>query len=276
MARRGGGNLPLWHHAVVSPAEPTDSRDGPSGPSTARSKRWGRVLSVVVLVEVMVGAVILILVLHHGQRSDPAASAIRPSGIPASVPTHIANLMQLSALPRKAAPGFRLVDQQARPYSLAAFRGKVVVLEFMDPHCVDICPIVSDEFVIAQHDLGRMASHVVFAAVNVNQFHESTTAVMSFSRAHNLLSIPSWHFFTGATGALKKVWRAYGVEVLAPNPNADIVHSSLVYFIDPKGLERYLASPMVDHTASGHAYLPPSNLQAWGRGIALVAEQLAR
>ena len=48
------------------------------------------------------------------------------------------------------------------------YRGKVVVLEFMDPHCTDIYPIVSQEFIDAYHDLGRAAGDVVFAAVNVN------------------------------------------------------------------------------------------------------------
>lgn len=61
----------------------------------------------------------------------------------------------------------------------------------------------------------------------------------------------------------------------APGPNADVIHSSLVYFIDPRGLERFLASPMVDHTASGRSYLPTGPLASWGRGIALVARQLA-
>lgn len=48
-----------------------------------------------------------------------------------------------------------------------------------------------------------------------------------------------------------------------------------MYFIDPQGRERFLADPMVDHTASGSAYLPTSQLASWGHGIALVARQLA-
>lgn len=41
---------------------------------------------------------------------------------------------------------------------------RAVILEFMDTHCVDICPIVSQEFVDAYHDLGATASHAVFLA----------------------------------------------------------------------------------------------------------------
>jgi len=71
------------------------------------------------------------------------------------------------------------------------------------------------------------------------------------------------------------VWRAYGIGVSAPSRNADIVHTSEVVFIDPGGRERYIAAPMVDHTAKGKAYLPAGPLAEWGRGIALVTRQLA-
>jgi len=42
-------------------------------------------------------------------------------------------------------------------------------------------------------------------------------------------------------------------EVQAPNPDADIVYTSAVYFIGPRGAERHVAAPMADHTSSGMA-----------------------
>jgi cytochrome oxidase Cu insertion factor (SCO1/SenC/PrrC family) len=146
----------------------------------------------------------------------------------------------------------------------------------MDPHCTDICPIVSQEFIDAYRDLGGQASRVVFLAVNVNQYHLQVSDVAAFSSEQRLTTIPSWHFLTGPYESLRTVWRAYDVEVEAPNPNADIIHSSVMYFIDPNGHERYLASPMVDHTKTGSSYVPGDQLAAWGQGIAQVARQLAR
>ena len=61
----------------------------------------------------------------------------------------------------------------------------------------------------------------------------------------------------------------------APKPNADIIHTSAVYFIDAQGREAFLASPMVDHTSKGTAYLPGGQLAEWGQGIALIARHLA-
>ena len=230
---------------------------------------------VALVVAVVASGGIALLVAKHQSPSSTAIASLRPSGIPASVSTSTAELMALSPVPKRLAPGFTLEDQYGKVSSLSSLRGKVVVLEFMDPHCVDICPLVSQEFVDAYHDLGKTADKVVFAAVNVNQYHSSPAAVLAFSKEHSLVTIPSWRFFTGATPALKKVWHDYNVAVEAPNPNADIIHSSLVYFIDPSGHERYLASPEVDHTASGKAFLPASQLSQWGQGIAKVARSLA-
>ena len=206
-------------------------------------------------------------------RHDQAYS--RPYGIPAAVPDSQINLMELSPVPVRAAPGFTLTDQDGQVRSLSSFRGKVVVLEFMDPHCTDICPIVSNEFVDAYHDLGKLAGNVVFAAVNVNQYHRAVADVAAFSREHQLSSIPGWYFLTGSGSGLRAVWRDYNVAVQAPDPDADIIHSSVVYFIDPRGRERYLASPQVGHASSGASYLPPGQIAAWGRGIAQIARLLA-
>ena len=207
--------------------------------------------------------------------SNAAAQLPRTSGIPASISTSLANLMQLSPLPGTAAPGFTLTDQAGHTLSLSSFRGKAVVLEFMDPHCTDICPIVSQEFVDAYHELGPAASKVVFVAINVNAYHAAVTDMAAFSREHQLNTIPDWHFFTGPVPQLKTVWGDYHIDVQAPNPNADIVHTSAVYFIDPQGRERFVGSPEVDHTKSGTAFLPVRQIAQWGHGIAVLARGLS-
>jgi len=159
--------------------------------------------------------------------------------------------------------------------SLAGLRARVVVLEFMDPHCTDTCPIVSREFLDAYRDLGATAPRVAFVAVNVNRYHLQVADAAAFSGEQQLTQIPAWHFLTGSYPSLRTVWQAYQIAVDAPGPDADVVHSSQMYFIDPQGRERFLADPMVDHTASGSSYLPAGQLASWGRGIALVAWQLA-
>ncbi len=234
-----------------------------------------RVIVTVLCAAVLVAGLLAYLVVRHREQQDSLAG-IRPSGIPASLSTSLADLMQLSPVPARPAPGFTLTDQHGHTMSLASFRGRAVVLEFMDPHCVDICPIVSQEFTGAHRDLGGAASRAVFIAVNVNPYHYGVGDVAAYSREHQLAAIPSWHFFTGPLADLKTVWRAYNIEVDAPSRTADVIHTSEVLFIDPDGRERFIATPMADHSPNGKAYLPAGPVTEWSKGIALVTRQLAR
>ena len=78
-----------------------------------------------------------------------------------------ANISRRSAAP--AAPGFVLSDQQGRLTSLAQFRGKVVVLTFIDPECTQICPLTTRSMVEALKLLGpAAASKVELLGVNIN------------------------------------------------------------------------------------------------------------
>lgn len=246
----------------------TETTDAPV-PSPRRPGP-GALFYVALAVAVLLTGTLAVIAI--GNRSRPAvAQALRVSGLPSSISTPLANLMALSPIPPRVAPNFTLIDQHGRTLSLLQLRGRAVVLEFMDPHCIDICPLVAQEFIDANRDLGANSSHVVFAAVNVNQFFSRVANVEAFSAEHRLNTIASWHFFTGPTKVLHSVWRDYGVAVSAPHPRADILHTSVIYFIDPQGHERYVAAPSVQYTSKGAPYLPALSLTQWGHGIALMA-----
>lgn len=254
---------------------PDDSNDQKIDQGVKGAIRSPRLLYVSLVVIVVLAATFAIFAARHLD-AGRAPTPLRATGVPTNISTHIADLMALSPLPAHQAPDFTLTDQNGHTMSLRSFRGKVVVLEFMDPHCTDICPIVSQEYIDAYRNLGLSASKVVFIAINVNQYHASVADMARFTNEHRLNTIPSWHFFTGAVRELPVIWHAYGIDVSAPNPNADIVHTSAMYFIDPLGRERYLADPMVEHTTKGSSFLPAPSLIAWGRGISLVAKDLIK
>ena len=186
------------------------------------------------------------------------------------------DFMGLSPAGGAAAPDVTMTDQTGQAVSLSGLeaQGRVIVLEFMDSHCTDICPIISQEFKYAHQQLGADASKVAFVAVNVNPFHAAVADVSGFTAEQGLTAVPEWHFLTADIARLQKTWKDYGVVVQAPNPNTDIIHSDYVYFIDSTGHERYIASPTEDHTAGGASYLPISQVREWGADIASVARQI--
>ncbi len=252
------------------------------GPADGRVRRPGRrlVSGLLALAAAAAGASAYAVTRPPG---PGAGHQLRPSGIPAGISTALADLMSLTPLPRTPAPGFTLTDQAGRTMSLSGFRGKVVVLEFMDDHCTDICPIVAQEFADAYHDLGPAAGKVIFAAVNVNPDYRSVRAVAAFSAEHQLTTITGWHFFTGSLAALRAAWRDYHIEVGPQRPGRDTIHTSAIYFIDPQGNQRYLASPEDEgatkpRTAYGTnnetGYVPPGQMADWGHGIALLARSM--
>jgi cytochrome oxidase Cu insertion factor (SCO1/SenC/PrrC family) len=229
---------------------------------------WGGAALVAVSAVAAVAAAVFMAARHHGVA---ASGGQRVAGIPVAT----VSLLGLSRVAADPAPGFTLTDQDGRVLSLSGFRGKAVVLEFMDSRCTDICPLVSREFIDAYHDLGRAGGRVVFVAVNVNQRYNRVADVLSYSRAHTLTAIPDWHFFTGPATALQAVWREYDVAVAAAGQDSTLAHTATVYFIGPHGAEHYIAEPVADH-ADGAAYLPPGQISGWGRGIAQVAESMLR
>lgn len=259
----------------MSTTEPATRTDGDGTPEAPRSGRKGpgTRLIVLILVVVVVAAGFVVFAVRYRDAHN-TTNDLRATGIPANVSTSLAYLMGLSPVPSRPAPDFTLVDQHGRTLSLSSFRGHPIVLEFMDPHCTDICPLVSEEFVDAYHDLGRAGRSVVFLAVNVNRYALSVVDVSTFSSAHGLDAIPTWHFFTGSFPVLRSIWAHYGIAVQSRGPTADVIHSSIVYFIGANGHERFLGTPMDDHTKAGTAYLPANQLSAWGKGIALVSQDL--
>ncbi len=143
-----------------------------------------------------------------------------------------------------AASDFELVNQRGELVRLSDFRGKLVVLSFLDSTCHDICPIT------AQHLKNTLqvlqpgaAENVALFAVNVNAAANAVSDVAAASSHWNMDDVPAWHFLTGSPDELESVWHAYsaGVQV---RPDGEISHLPGVYVIDQQGQKRwYISTP---------------------------------
>jgi cytochrome oxidase Cu insertion factor (SCO1/SenC/PrrC family) len=146
------------------------------------------------------------------------------------------------------APGFVLHDQQGRLTSLAQFRGKVVVLTFIDPECTQICPLTTQSMLEALKILGpAAASQVQLLGVNINPEKAQVADVAAYTRTHGLQG--RWRFLTGSRAQLESVWHSYHVYVAADN--GDIEHDAAVILIDGNGNERTFDSTVMSYQAVG-------------------------
>jgi cytochrome oxidase Cu insertion factor (SCO1/SenC/PrrC family) len=138
------------------------------------------------------------------------------------------------------APAFSLTDQHGRPVSLASLRGKTIGLTFLDPVCTSDCPVIAQEFRIADGMLGAQAKSVELIAIDANPRYLEPAFLRAFDQQEGLNQLPNWLYLTGSLEQVQAMWNAYGVQVDYEPGGAMIAHSDFACVIDAKGHTRYL------------------------------------
>lgn len=143
----------------------------------------------------------------------------------------------------KPAPDFRLTDQTGQPVSLARFRGRPVILTFIDPLCRSLCPLEAKilERVEARFPAARRPEIV---AVSVNQWGNARRNLLVDMRKWKLTR--NWLWAVGPAVELRRVWAAYQIAVqdfpktVTGITVHNIVHTEAAFLIDPRGDQRAL------------------------------------
>jgi protein SCO1/2 len=148
-----------------------------------------------------------------------------------------------------AAPDFALRDQQARVIRLDEQRGKVVLITFLYTHCPDVCPLTAANLNSALGALGPRRQDVVVLAISVDPKGDTPAAVRKFVRSHRLR--PQFHYLTGSTSELKRVWQAYNVTSVHRG-SADVDHTLYTLVLDRRGQSRVLFDSLARPTAIVH------------------------
>jgi protein SCO1/2 len=137
--------------------------------------------------------------------------------------------------PPRAAPPIALHDADGRPVSLAAQRGRYVLVTFLYTHCPDVCPLIAENLDAALRGLGADRSRVRVLAVSVDPKGDTAAAVRAYERRMHLL--PQFRYLIGSAAALRKVWAAWQVQALRAGPNV-VDHVAYTALVDPRGSER--------------------------------------
>jgi cytochrome oxidase Cu insertion factor (SCO1/SenC/PrrC family) len=140
------------------------------------------------------------------------------------------------------APSFSLVDQFGHPRTLSSFRGRTVVLTFLDPVCTSDCPVIAQEFKAADAMLGAQGGHVAMVAIVANPIYRSTQFTLAFDRQEYLSHVPNWYFLTGSSAQLTQAWKNFGASALLEPAGAMVDHSEFALVIDRRGFIRTILS----------------------------------
>jgi len=142
----------------------------------------------------------------------------------------------------RRAPSFSLVDQEGKPFSLASFHGRPVIVTFIDPLCRDFCPREASILSQASKELGPANPAIV--SVSVDPWGD--TAVNFHEDALHWHLAPGWRWGVGSEPKLAAVWKSYGIAVIVARKKIagisvrNITHTGAAYLIDGSGYERAL------------------------------------
>lgn len=173
------------------------------------------------------------LAVHHRSSNVPLVSASPYRG---SVPP-----------PGIRAPDFTLRDYRGGRVTMSSFRGRVVVLSFVDSKCTTKCPIVTSVMARAIERLGpAQRASVVPLLMSVNPRIDTPTSIHRFLARRRALGLS---YLIGSLQRMRPIWKAYGILSAAATGNAD-VHSSDVRIFDRRGIWVSTQHAGVDLTAA--------------------------
>jgi cytochrome oxidase Cu insertion factor (SCO1/SenC/PrrC family) len=192
-------------------------------------QRWG-----------LVGLALVIVLAVLAWTISRVEAPARPVAVGAYANTALARNPDIdpgTGLGKRIAPSFTLTNQFGQAVSLRQFRGKVVILAFVDSECTTVCPLTTASMTYALGMLGpKAARQVALVGVDANPHATLVADVRAYSEAHGVLH--QWNFLTGTLPRLKRVWRAYGIAVQILQGQID--HTPALYVIDQHGRERWV------------------------------------
>jgi cytochrome oxidase Cu insertion factor (SCO1/SenC/PrrC family) len=227
---------------------------GPDHRSPSRRSRQRSRLRVLTAAAGAVVAAALALAGCSSGGSGGQAAASPSSSAAASNP----NLDLGTSLGTKAAPNVKLTNQFGQPMSLSQFRGKAVLLGFVDSECTTVCPLTTLAMLQAKQMLGKAGDDVQLLGIDANPDAIATSDVLAYSRVHNMVN--RWDFLTGSLPQLKTAWKSFNIYAKVVGDQID--HTPALYVIDPQGRERMV-------------YLTPMAYSSITQSAQVVAQELA-
>jgi protein SCO1/2 len=134
-------------------------------------------------------------------------------------------------------PNFKLIDQNGKPFQMAATRGKVVLATFIFTTCPDVCPLLSAKLAAIQRVLEeKKIKDYWLLSITTDPERDNAAALKEYA-ARFKADLSHWSFLTGSRTEVAQVWKAFGVNVTKTEAG-QIFHTTLTTLIDRQGLRR--------------------------------------
>lgn len=153
---------------------------------------------------------------------------------PGQVPPHL-------LLTGEAVPDIPMVNQAGTPVSFPKYRGKALLLTFVDSKCTEDCPIITARFqkvdMMLQHDGPQVFGGSHLLTVSIDPANDTPPVLRKYGLKYldgNAQGFAHWSFVDLTPANLKKLATAFGV-IYRPSGHGDIVHTMVTALISPDG-----------------------------------------
>ena len=168
--------------------------------------------------------------------------AAKVEGPPPATTSGTSGFAGIAVLPPRSAPAIDLHDAGGHEVTLAAQRGRYVLVTFLYTHCPDVCPLIAANLNTALRALGPDRKNVRVLAVSVDPAGDTAAAVRAYAKRLHLE--PQFRYLIGTRKELRPVWAAWHVLSVQRKPGL-VDHIAYTLLIDPAGKERVLYDSQV-------------------------------
>ena len=141
------------------------------------------------------------------------------------------------------APDFTLPATNGRPFHLAEYRGKVVLVVFGYTFCPDVCPLTLLKLAEARRILGADGERVQVLMVTVDPERDQMSNLTSYVTGFDK-SFIGVRGTTEETEAVVKLWGVHFERDAASTPSGyAVAHTAGTFVVDRQGKRRLLLSP---------------------------------
>jgi protein SCO1 len=156
-------------------------------------------------------------------------------------------------------PEIPMVNQAGQPVTFAKFRGKALLLTFVDSKCTEDCPIITARFQKVNQLLERegqvwSSSHLL--TVSIDPANDTPPVLRQYGLKYldnDAQGFAHWSFVDLTAANLKKLATAFGV-IYQPSKDGDIEHTMVTALVGPDGT--------VEQTWNGDDWDPKDVAQA--------------
>lgn len=133
-------------------------------------------------------------------------------------------------------PDVALVDQDGIRFSLADYRGKTVLVDFIYARCPTLCGVLGDDFQRLRALMPRAGAGgaVEFLSISFDRAHDDAAALKAYGDRYGAAP-PLWRIAVPADDpGLRALLTSFGVVVI-PDGLGGFVHDGALYVVDGRG-----------------------------------------